>query len=81
VLLNSPERSENAARVEGRSERLQAVPEDLLKANRRVIFSGVLSNERMRYPQKAELFGTQEIFDFLVHQEQESRGTIFFYFF
>ena len=32
-----------------RSERLQAVPEDLLKANRRVIFSGVLSNERMRH--------------------------------
>ena len=42
-----------------RSERLQAVPEDLLKANRRVIFSGVLSNERMRHPQKAKLFGTQ----------------------
>jgi hypothetical protein len=30
-----------------RSERLQAVPEDLLKANRRVIFSGVQSNERI----------------------------------
>jgi len=36
-----------------------------------VIFRGVPSNEQMGYPQKAKLFGTPEIFDFLVHQEQE----------
>jgi hypothetical protein len=46
-----------------RSERLQAVPEDLLKANRRVIFSGVLSNERMRYIENKNQ-GGQSFFTF-----------------
>jgi len=68
-----------------RSERLQAVPEDLLKANRRVIFSGVLSNERMRYIKNKNrggqslflLFLGEGLFCFFF-SKKENRGGFYF---